>query len=46
MKVGLRHSGAQFRDFLGRRSETVSINADGWGEFHVDGGSVAVWTAL
>ena len=46
MEVGRRHSGAQFRDFLGRRPETVSINTDGWGEFHVDGGSVAVWTAI
>jgi alpha-amylase len=46
MKVGRSHGGARFRDYLDRRPETVSINADGWGEFHVDGGSVAVWTAV
>ena len=43
MKVGRRHNGAGFVDQLGRRSETVFIDANGWGEFPVDGGSVSVW---
>jgi alpha-amylase len=43
MEVGRRHSGARFKDQLGHRPETVIINADGWGEFHVNGGSVSVW---
>jgi alpha-amylase len=46
MEVGRRHSGAQFRDVLGHRPETVAINGDGWGEFHVNGGSVSVWAAV
>jgi alpha-amylase len=45
MAVGRRHSGARFRDWLGHRAETVAVNADGWGEFHVNGGSVSVWAA-
>jgi alpha-amylase len=45
MEVGRRHSGARFRDHLGHRPETVIINADGWGQFHTDGGSVSVWAA-
>ncbi len=46
MEVGRRHSGARFSDHLGHRHETVVINADGWGEFYVDGGSVSVWAAV
>ena len=43
MEVGHGHSGARFTDYLSHRPETVIINADGWGEFHVNGGSVSVW---
>ncbi|MGD9611114.1 MAG: alpha-amylase [Desulfovibrionaceae bacterium] len=43
MAVGRRHRGCRFVDHLGRLSGTVTINDDGWGEFHVGGGSVAVW---
>lgn len=46
MEVGRRHNGARFSDHLGHRHETVIINADGWGEFYVDGGSVSVWAAV
>ena len=46
MEVGRRHSGARFADHLGHRHETVVINADGWGEFYVEGGSVSVWAAV
>lgn len=28
---------------MGKRSETVVIGDDGWGDFSVDGGSVSVW---
>jgi alpha-amylase len=43
MEVGRRHRGLRFVDHLGHRPETVTINPDGWGEFHVNGGSVSVW---
>jgi len=46
MEMGRRHSNTRFSDQLGHRHETVVINADGWGEFHVDGGSVSVWAAV
>ena len=45
MEVGRRHIGVHFTDHLGSRPETVTINADGWGDFHVNGGSVSVWAA-
>ncbi len=34
-----------FYDLTGNRSDTVTINADGWGEFKVNGGSVSIWVA-
>lgn len=43
MEMGARHAGRTFRDHLGNRPETVVINEHGWGEFHVNGGSVSVW---
>lgn len=46
MYVGNRHAGRQFRDHLGHRGETVTINEHGWAEFHVNGGSVSVWVPL
>jgi len=45
MYVGKRHAGKVFYDLTGNRSDTVTINADGWGEFKVNGGSVSIWVA-
>jgi len=43
MEVGKAHAGKVFVDLLGVRKEEVSIGPEGWGEFPVSGGSVAVW---
>jgi alpha-amylase len=43
MFVGKNFSGKAFFDYTGNRTDTVTINADGWGEFKVNGGSVSVW---
>jgi len=32
-----------FVDHLGKHPAELSINEDGWGEFHVTPGSVSVW---
>jgi alpha-amylase len=41
MEVGKAHS--TFRDLTGHIQQPVTTNADGWGEFHCQGGSVSVW---
>jgi alpha-amylase len=43
MEMGIEHAGRLFRDALGNQPGTVTINADGWGEFKTAGGSVSVW---
>jgi len=43
MCVGQRHAGRLFRDALGHCAARVTVNADGWGEFRCEGGSVSVW---
>jgi len=43
MDVGRRHAGTQFHDYLGHRPKSVAVNEYGWGQFHVNGGSVSVW---
>ncbi len=43
MDMGIMHVGKIFYDYLGNHGETVTINASGWGEFKVNGGSVSVW---
>lgn len=43
MEIGQRHSGKTFVDYLGAHPAEVVINEDGWGEFPVQAGSVAVW---
>jgi alpha-amylase len=43
MEVGHRHAGAEFVDLLGHSQGSVWINADGWGQFACQGGSVSVW---
>lgn len=36
-------AGKTFTDVTGNRAGTVTTNADGWGQFWVNGGSVSVW---
>nr|2DIE_A Chain A, amylase [Bacillus sp. (in: firmicutes)] len=43
MYVGKHKAGQVWRDITGNRSGTVTINADGWGNFTVNGGAVSVW---
>lgn len=43
MEIGKKFSGKTFIDFLGKHPGEVTINEDGWGEFHVSPGSVSVW---
>ena len=43
MFVGKRLAGHVMRDAMRRRNETVNIDADGYGEFFVNNGSVSVW---
>jgi alpha-amylase len=43
MEMGKIHAGKTFVDFLGNDPGTVTVDADGRGEFHVNGVSVSVW---
>lgn len=43
MYLGTKMAGCNMVDAMGKRTETVIIGGDGWGEFVVDGGSVSVW---
>jgi len=45
MEIGKRHAGSTFIDRLGKHPARVTIDADGKGEFHVNGRSVSVWVA-
>ncbi|GIP52815.1 hypothetical protein J42TS3_18500 [Paenibacillus vini] len=43
MYVGTQHAGETWVDITGNRSDTVTINSSGNGDFKVNGGSVSVW---
>ncbi|RYG05813.1 MAG: alpha-amylase [Chitinophagaceae bacterium] len=43
MEVGKQFAGKPFVDMLGTIGDEVLINEDGWGEFRVNAGSIAVW---
>lgn len=43
MAIGERYAGQQFYDYLGRCSEQVIIDENGWGNFPVPAGNVSVW---
>jgi alpha-amylase len=43
MEIGKTHKEKVFVDVLKNHPAEVSINADGWGEFHASAGSVSVW---
>ena len=38
-----RPEGTRFRDVTGHVQDVVVVNADGYGEFRCNGGSVSVW---
>jgi alpha-amylase len=46
MELGTMHAGKTMTDFLGTRQEKVTVDACGWGEFPVSGGSVSVWVSI
>lgn len=41
MNVGKKN--VTFKDVMGNRTEIITTNADGWGNFACNGGSVSVW---
>jgi alpha-amylase len=43
MEIGKRYASKKFVDMLGKISEEVEINSDGWGNFFTPAGSVSVW---
>ncbi len=43
MYVGSQHSGETWTDTMGNSTASVTINNDGWGEFHTDGGAVSIY---
>lgn len=43
MYVGKKLAGCRMVDAIGKMKNSVQIDAEGWGEFVVDGGSVSVW---
>ncbi|WP_245891199.1 alpha-amylase [Desmospora activa] len=43
MYIGKSRAGQTWVDLTGNRSDRVTINSDGWGEFPVNGGSVSVY---
>jgi alpha-amylase len=43
MYVGTQHAAEVWKDLTGNRTDTVAINADGWGNFAVNDKSVSVW---
>jgi alpha-amylase len=43
MEVGKKHAGKTFIDAFGYRKEKVVIDANGWGTFLCNPGSVSVW---
>jgi alpha-amylase len=43
MEVGKKFAGKVFVDYLENHPGEVTVNGDGWGEFHVSPGSISVW---
>ncbi|MDA7026833.1 alpha-amylase [Bacillus sp. CLL-7-23] len=43
MYVGKQHAGETWYDMTGNRSDLVTINSNGWGQFHVNSGSVSIY---
>lgn len=45
MEMGKEYAGQLFRDAMGRIQDVVVIDAQGFGDFKADGGSVSVWVS-
>lgn len=45
MEMGKEFAGKIFTDYLGHFEGEVTINEEGWGDFHCGAGSVSVWAA-
>ena len=43
MWIGKRFAGESFYDALGKCSEPVTVDEDGWGVFRTESGSVSIW---
>ncbi|UKT64822.1 alpha-amylase [Pedobacter mucosus] len=43
MEIGKKFAGKTFIDALGYREQDVTIDENGWAEFHCNAGSVSVW---
>ncbi|MET0636729.1 MAG: alpha-amylase [Chitinophagaceae bacterium] len=43
MEIGVRHKGKKFVDLLGQQIAEITVDEQGWGEFLVGAGTVAVW---
>ncbi|MXV37909.1 alpha-amylase [Flavobacteriaceae bacterium Ap0902] len=43
MEMGHGYAGKVFIDVTGNRQEEVTVNDDGWGDFHCPAGGVSVW---
>ena len=43
MYIGKQHAGKEYRDYLGNRDETITINEEGMGTFFCAPGSISVW---
>jgi alpha-amylase len=46
MEMGPRHAGKVFKDALGFRRETTTLDDKGWGDFQCNAGSVSVWVPV
>ncbi|KAB2859998.1 MAG: DUF1939 domain-containing protein, partial [Exiguobacterium chiriqhucha] len=44
MYVGKQNAGEVWKDMTNNNARLVTINADGWGQFFVNGGSVSIYT--
>ncbi len=44
MYVGAERAGELWTDCTGNRPDKIEIDEEGWATFHVNGGSVSVWT--
>jgi alpha-amylase len=43
MEIGIKFAGRIFKEALGSRLEEITVDENGWAEFPVNAGSVAVW---
>jgi alpha-amylase len=46
MEIGKQHAGKKFKDFLGKSQGEVTIQENGFAEFHCPAGGVAIWVPV